>query len=84
MEELAKVISKFESIEWLVAEIRAGENVETVEEELSLNSEEAKPDWCPLRALPEKMKVCGKYPQPDRIAPSYKVGWNACLDEILK
>nr|DAE57253.1 MAG TPA: hypothetical protein [Bacteriophage sp.] len=30
------------------------------------------------------MKVCGKYPQPDRIAPSYKVGWNACLDEILK
>lgn len=45
MEELAKVISKFESIEWLVAEIRAGENVETVEEELSLNSEEAKPDY---------------------------------------
>lgn len=43
-----------------------------------------KPDWCPLRELPEKMKVCGKYPQPDRIAPSYKVGWNACLDEILK
>lgn len=34
--------------------------------------------------MPEKMKVCGKYPQPDRIAPSYKVGWNACLDEILK
>lgn len=32
MEELAKVISKFKSIEWLVAEIRAGENVETVEE----------------------------------------------------
>lgn len=43
-----------------------------------------KPDWCPLRELPEKMKVCGKYPQPDRIEPSYKVGWNACLDEILK
>ena len=43
-----------------------------------------KPDWCPLRELPEKMKECGKYPQPDRIAPSYKVGWNACLDEILK
>lgn len=45
---------------------------------------EKRHDWCPLRALPEKMKVCGKYPQPDRIAPSYKVGWNACLDEILK
>jgi hypothetical protein len=53
-------------------------------EELSLNSEEAKPDWCPLRELPEKMKVCGRYPQPDGITPSYKIGWNACLDEILK
>ena len=42
-----------------------------------------KPDWCPLRELTEKMKVCGKYPQPDRIEPSYKAGWNACLDEIL-
>ena len=39
---------------------------------------------CPLRELPEKMEVCGKYPQPDRIEPSYKAGWNACLDEILK
>lgn len=27
-------------------------------EELSLNSEEAKPDWCPLRELPERMEVC--------------------------
>lgn len=47
-------------------------------------TEEAKPNWCPLRELPEKMKVRGKYPQPDGITPSYKVGWNACLDEILK
>ena len=29
-------------------------------------------------------QVCGKYPQPDRIVPSYKVGWNKCVDEILK
>ena len=42
-----------------------------------------RPDWCPLRELPKKMEVCGKYPQPDRIEPSYKAGWNACLDEIL-
>ena len=42
-----------------------------------------KPDWCPLRELPEKMKVFGKYPQPDGITPSCKVGWNACLDKIL-
>lgn len=41
-----------------------------------------KPDWCPLRPLPEKKEVCGKYPQPDGITPSYKIGYNACIDEI--
>lgn len=44
----------------------------------------AKPDWCPLRELPERMEVCGKYPQPGKPVPSYRFGWNACLDEILK
>lgn len=43
-----------------------------------------KPDWCPLRELPEKMEVCGKYPQPGKPVPPYRFGWNACLDEILK
>lgn len=47
-----------------------------------------KPDWCPLRELPEKMEVCGTY-NSDYYAkggkmPSYKTGWNACLDESLK
>ena len=42
-----------------------------------------KPDWCPLKPMPEKMQVCGKYPQPDGIVPSYKIGYNACIDEIL-
>ena len=57
-------------------------------EELSLNSEEAKPDWCPLRKLPERMEVCGTYNAAYYAKggkmPSYKIGWNACLDEILK
>lgn len=43
-----------------------------------------RPDWCPLREVPEKMQVCGKYPQADGITPSYKIGYNACIDEILK
>lgn len=43
---------------------------------------------CPLRELPEKMEVCGRY-NSDYYAkggkmPSYKIGWNDCLDEILK
>lgn len=47
-------------------------------------SEDGKPEWCPIKPVPEKMKLEGKYPQKDRIPPSYKVGWNACIDEILK
>lgn len=48
-------------------------------EELSLNSEEAKPDWCPLRELPEKAN------HPDYCDNGrFDKGWNACLDKILK
>ena len=46
--------------------------------------EDGKPDWCPLRELPEKMELCGKYPRPGKPVPSYRCGWNACLREILK
>ena len=59
-----------------------------VENPWSTDPEKAKPDWCPLRELPEKMEVCGTY-NSEYFAkggkmPSYKTGWNACLDEILK
>lgn len=47
-----------------------------------------RPDWCPLRELPERMEVCGTYNAAYYAKggkmPSYKTGWNACLDEILK
>ena len=52
-------------------------------EELSLNSEEAKPDWCPLRELPEKIPEL-KSGYEDLGTSIRRVGWNACLDEILK
>ena len=45
-----------------------------------------KPDWCPLKPLPEKMKVTGiyngEYFRAGGKPPSYKIGWNACIDEI--
>ena len=41
-------------------------------------------EGCPLRELPQKKEVCGKYPQADKIVPSYKIGYNACIDEIMK
>lgn len=43
-----------------------------------------KPDWCPIRSVPKRFDVCGKYPQEGEPVPSYKIGWNACLDEIEK
>ena len=46
-------------------------------EELSLNSEEAKPDWCPLRELPEK-SVHPEHCDNGR----FDAGWNGCLDAI--
>lgn len=45
-----------------------------------------KPDWCPLKPLPEKMKVTGlyngEYFKAGGKLPSYKIGWNDCIDEI--
>lgn len=45
-----------------------------------------RPDWCPLKPLPEKMKVTGlyigEYFKAGGKLPSYKIGWNDCIDEI--
>ncbi len=41
-----------------------------------------KPDWCPLRELPEKIpKPKSGYDITNKTL--YRTGWNACLDEIL-
>ena len=45
-----------------------------------------RPDWCPLKPLPEKMKVTGiyngEYFKAGGKLPSYKIGWNDCIGEI--
>lgn len=45
-----------------------------------------KPDWCPLRELPEKKETVHSQ---ECYTNSYftdemNAGWNACIDEILK
>ena len=49
---------------------------------------QGKPNWCPLKPLPKKMKLTGKYNQEyfekGGKIPSYKVGWNDCIDEITR
>lgn len=48
---------------------------------LHLDSFMYKPDWCPLRELPEKQ--VRDYPEYDRYITGWDDGWDACLDEIL-
>lgn len=46
----------------------------------------SRPDWCPLKPLPEKMKVTGlyngEYFKAGGKPPSYKIGWNKCIDAV--
>lgn len=49
---------------------------------MPLTNRQEKPDWCPIKPMPERWEVCGRYPQPGKPVPSYRFGWNACLDEI--
>lgn len=45
-----------------------------------------RPDWCPLRELPEKKEI--NHNKNHYIsnfwADAKRIGWNACLNEILK
>ena len=40
-----------------------------------------KPDWCPLKNVPEKINPPSQYPYLHRLIAD---GWNACIDTILK
>lgn len=41
----------------------------------------SRPNWCPLRPLPDRKEITETYKWEDRL-PSFKCGWNWCLDEI--
>lgn len=41
---------------------------------------QCKPDWCPLRPMPEKKKW---KPSSGITLAMYGTGWNACIDEIM-
>lgn len=42
---------------------------------------ETRPDWCPLRPLPEKKVVTAN---DATAAVAIKYGWNNCIDELLR
>lgn len=43
-----------------------------------------RPDWCPIRAVPDDLNLCGEQgqalPSPEL---SYRLGWNTCKDAIV-
>ena len=41
----------------------------------------SRPNWCLLRPLPDRKEITETYKWEDRL-PSFKCGWNWCLDEI--
>lgn len=41
----------------------------------------SRPNWCPLRPLPDRKEITETYKWEDRL-PSFKCGLNWCLDEI--
>lgn len=44
-----------------------------------------KPEWCPLRELPQKKEEHPKeYYEFGSIGLSFCIGYNACIDEIMK
>lgn len=50
-------------------------------DQMKIINEDIKPDWCPLREVPQKKD----YDYCDRsIWTHERIGYNACIDEILK
>lgn len=48
---------------------------------LSFSHVSCRPIECPLRELPNRKEITETYKWEDRL-PSFKCGWNWCLDEI--
>lgn len=51
--------------------------------EESLSAKAERPDWCPLRELPEKMPDL-EHGYENVEKSIIRTGWNACLDAIAK
>ena len=56
------------------------EAVHSVGEMIPDDDLESKPDWCPLREMPEKKKTIGTESETERIYMN--CSWNDCIDAI--
>ena len=52
-----------------------------------IKPDEGKPDWCPIRPIPEKKEITGitfSSGYAEWNLNGQDRGWNACIDELLK
>lgn len=49
-------------------------------DQMKIINNDIKPDWCPLREVPQKQD----YYFDGSIWTHERIGWNACIDKILK
>lgn len=48
-------------------------------------SDDFKPDWCPLKPMPEKKVLSGDVADIQKMGKELiDIGYNACIDELLK
>lgn len=45
---------------------------------------QGEPDWCPLKPLPEKKRICRPNQQCESKKNIIAVGWNTCINMIVK
>lgn len=43
---------------------------------------ESRPDWCPMKELPEMCRITGASGQTKDYVNGYRTGWNDCIDII--
>lgn len=43
--------------------------------------DEARPDWCPIRAVPDNQDICSN--SLSNVELSYRLGWNTCRDAVI-
>lgn len=56
-----------------------------IEEKCNRYNQDGKPDWCPIKPIPEKMPEKDYSPIEDKhYFDGYDDGWNHCLNNILK
>lgn len=45
----------------------------------------ARPEWCPIKPLPEKKLLTGDVNNTEKMGHELvRAGWNACIDKLLK